>query len=499
MLRRTTDLEPFLGDASNLAGGHADEVVMPESEVEVEEILRECSAKKIPVTVAGAGTGLAGGRVPSGGVVLSMARMNSILEIDIQGRCATVEPGVILQTLENTLRERNLFYPPDPTERGGQLGGNVATNASGARTFKYGPTRNWIERLHLILSTGERLSLTRNQCIAQGHDLILHTDSGREHCLPLPHYKMPSTSKHAAGYYAHQGMDALDLFIGSEGTLGVVTQIEMRLLELPEDLFTGIVFFPNEESTLNFVDEVRTLSKQNHAVHGKKNSGIFFEARALEFVDRNALDFIRDKYPAIPAEAMGGAIWFEQEMNASRASVADLQETLISQWAEVIGRHTDLIDESWFGLTEKDHQRMRDFRHAVPSAAYEFISQHKMRKFGTDMAVPDNQFREMLGFYRSCIDASGLQNVTWGHIGNSHLHVNLLPENEEQVRKAQQIYDDSVTEALRFGGTASAEHGIGKMKKKYLRQMYGEKGIEEMNALRQILDPAGILGVGTMT
>lgn len=499
MLRRTTDLEPFLGDASNLGGGHADEVVLPESEDDVAEVLRECSAKNLPVTVAGAGTGLAGGRVPSGGVVLSMAKMNNIVEIDPENLRAVVEPGVILQHLENTLRERGLFYPPDPTERGGQLGGNVATNASGARTFKYGPTRNWVERLNVVLSTGERLSLRRNQNKAQGHTLTLQTEGGRELHLPVPHYKMPATSKHAAGYYAHPDMDALDLFIGSEGTLGVITQIELRLLNLPEDLFTGIVFFPNKENTLNFVDEVRDLSQHNACTHSPEQVGSFFEARAIEFVDKNALDFIRDKYPAIPAEADGGAVWFEQEINVRNASSADVHEQLVGQWAEIIERHTVLVDQSWFGLTEKDHQRMRDFRHAVPSAAYEFIAQHKVRKFGTDMAVPDNRFREMLGFYRSQIEPSKLQNVTWGHIGNSHLHVNLLPKNEEQVRKAQQIYDDSVTEALRLGGTVSAEHGIGKIKKKYLYQMYGREGIEEMNKLRSILDPAGILGVGTMT
>ena len=507
MIRRTTDLEPFLQDASNLAGGYADEVVLPETEEEIAEILRECSATKIPVTVAGAGTGLAGGRVPHGGVVLSMAKMNRILDLDLQRGRATVEPGLILHSLEATLRESGLFYPPDPTERGGQLGGNVATNASGARTFKYGPTRKWISGLHVILSTGELLVLCRNNCMAKGRNLMLLTENGREIKLTIPGYTMPSTSKHAAGYYIHPDMDALDLFIGSEGTLGVITRIELCLKKLPPKLFSGIVFFPDEHSTLAFVEEVRSRSRQKAVELSNQPSGSFFEARALEFIDSNALQFIRDTYPAVPLEANGGAVWFEQEIDENSGSALanssmqhhDIEEALIGEWAEIIERHTTLIDDSWFGLTEKDQQRMRDFRHAVPSAAYEFISHHKVRKFGTDMAVPDERFREMLAFYRTHINASGLKNLTWGHIGNSHLHVNILPEHADQVSVAQQLYDASVTEALRLGGTVSAEHGIGKIKKKYLRQMYGEGAINEMNALRTALDPAGILGQGTMT
>ena len=490
MKRLTTDIESFLCDASNLPGGNVREVLQPDTEEEIAEVLRDCSARKIPVTVAGAGTGLAGGRIPNGGLVLSLARMNRILGIDPQNMQAVVEPGVILHTLEKELYEHGLLYPPDPTERGGQLGGNVATNASGARTFKYGPTRNWVEGLDVILSTGEKLSLPRNRFRAGGHDLLLQTDSGKELKVKIPRYTMPATSKHAAGYYARADMDALDLFIGSEGTLGVITRIWLRLTELPAKLFSGIVFFPGEDQTLDFVEEIRQRSRSA----GESASDITLEARALEFVDHNALQFIRDQYPSIPADAHGGAVWFEQEIR----SVED-EDALIGQWAEVIERHSTLMNDSWFGLTEKDQQKMRDFRHAVPSAAYEFISAHRMKKFGTDMAVPDDRFREMLRYYRSHINASGLQNLTWGHIGNSHLHVNLLPENEEQAGIAQHIYDSSVTEALKLGGTVSAEHGIGKLKKKYLQQMYGADGIEEMRNLRRILDPGGILGVGTMT
>ncbi|MGE3801919.1 MAG: FAD-binding oxidoreductase [Candidatus Kapaibacterium sp.] len=482
-----SEIEGFLTDASNFSGGYAERVYQPETEDEVKEILAQCSRDRIPVTISGAGTGLAGGRIPFGGVVLSMARMNRIIEIDEERGHAIVEAGVILQDFQNEVESRGLLYPPDPTERGGQLGGNFSTNASGARTFKYGPTRSWVAGADLIRSNGEKISLARGVCRADGYSLRIPAE--RESIqLTVPRYNMPATSKHAAGYFAAPDMDGLDLFIGSEGTLGVVTQIGLRLIPKPERLFSGIVFFDDEEKMLSFVEEARDRSRANR----QREVSESFDVRALEFIDPNALDFIRETYPTIPESVAGGAIWFEQETTEGS------EDQLITAWAELIERHTSLANDSWFGLTESDQERMRKFRHAVPSSAYEYIAEHRVRKFGTDMAVPDNRFREMYKFYKEQLATSGVANLTWGHIGNSHLHVNILPSNEEEIPKAKLLYDLFVTEALKLGGTVSAEHGIGKIKRPYLRQMFGDEGIEEMRRVKQTMDPAGILGIGTM-
>lgn len=482
--RLHTDIEAWLADASNLAGGCADEVCLPENEDDVAEILKDCAARQVPVTISGNRTGLAGGGVPTGGTVLSLGKMNRILSVDPATKSAVVQPGVVLRDFQDRVEGMDLLYPPDPTERGGQIGGNVATNASGARTFKYGPTRDWISGLRVLLSTGERLALRRGRERADGCELALVTEEGSRIDVRLPDYPMPSVSKHAAGYFSRPDMDAVDLFIGSEGTLGVVTEIELRLIDLPEHLFSGVVFFADEEKMLDFTEEVRERSRSG----GEQGNRL--EGRAIEFIDANALDFIRGQFPSIPEGAGGGAIWFESEGDSDEQ---------IAAWADVIERHTPLMNDSWFALTEKDQKRMREFRHAVPSSAYEFITRHGMRKFGTDMAVPDGRFREMYRFYRTRLAESGLTNLTWGHIGNSHLHVNLLPEREEQVPVAKQLYDEFVAEALRLGGTVSAEHGIGKIKTAYLRRMFGDQAIGQMIAVRRALDPAGILGRGTMT
>ena len=221
------EMQSFLADASNMAGGHAERVLVPESAEEVADALAQATREGTPVTVAGAGTGVVGGRVPRGGCVLSTHRLNRIKEIVKEprgGGWATAEAGVVLADLQREARARGLLYPPDPTERSCFLGGTVATNASGARTFKYGPTRAYVRRLEVALATGELLDIKRGEFFA-GADggFTLPVGGGRKIEGVLPSLRMPATRKHAAGYYVAPGMDLLDLFVGSEGTLGVIT------------------------------------------------------------------------------------------------------------------------------------------------------------------------------------------------------------------------------------------------------------------------------------
>lgn len=478
----------YLKDASNMPGGHAERIYFPESEDDVVAALEECRELGLKVTVAGAGTGLAGGRVPFGGAVIASSRMNRIIGIDAERLRATLQPGVILGEFQAEVERLGLFYPPDPTERNCFIGGTVSTNASGARTFKYGPTRTFIEGLRIVLANGERLHLRRGETFARDHHLTLVTESGRTIDLELPNYTMPAT-KHAAGYYVHGAMDAIDLFIGSEGTLGIVTEVEVRLLPYHERLFSGVVFFPDEDAVLEFVDEARTRSRQARemgAIGGE------IEARALEYIDADSLTLIRPKFPNIPETALGGALWFEQE------TTEETEEELLGMWYELIVSHRGLADDSWFAIGIEDQRKIRSFRHAVPETVYEHISEHNQTKLGTDMAVPDEHFRELLAFYRAQFAQHDLQTVVYGHIGNCHLHANLFAESPEQFALALDVYKSLVAKALELGGTISAEHGVGKLKKPYLEKLYGPDAIAAMRGMKRILDPDGILGVGTM-
>jgi D-lactate dehydrogenase (cytochrome) len=487
------EIQGYFQDASNLPGGRADVVYFPESEDDVVAALAESRRAKRAVTVSGAGTGLAGGRVPFGGAVISTSRMNAIISIDSSSRRAVVSPGVILGEFQSEVERHDLLYPPDPTERSCYIGGTVATNASGARTFKYGPTRDYVERLRVVLADGDRLELRRGSGRASGNNLSVTTESGRSIDLVLPPVSMPNV-KHAAGYWIRPDMEAIDLFIGSEGTLGVITEIELRLIPLPERLFSGVIFFRDEAATMAFVRQARDRSRATRASAAENLSSPFsdIDARALEYLDEASLQMIRGAYPQIPQEATGGAIWFEQE------STEEVEDHLLGAWYELIEQAGGMIDESWFGLGSEEQRRIREFRHAIPEAVYEYITEHGQLKLGSDMAVPDDAFEELLGFYRGLFQEADLRTVTYGHVGNSHLHANILCRTSDEFTKAQSVYRRMVTEAIAMGGTISAEHGVGKVKTEYLQQMYGSAVIEGMRRLKVAFDPDGMLGPGTM-
>lgn len=486
------EIQSFLTDSSNLEGGYAARVLLPESAEEVAEVLRTASADGTPVTVSGAGTGIVGGRVPFGGMVLATDRLNRIKEINgnATGGRAVAEAGVMLSEFQRSVEAEGLLYPPDPTERSCYLGGSVATNASGARTFKYGPTRNYISRLKIALATGDVLDISRGQFQAGvGGHLVIPLSNSRRIEGRLPSYRMPRTRKHASGYFVAEGMDALDLFIGSEGTLGVITEVEARLLPVPENVLGGVAFFEAEENMLAFVREARQASLTTRT-RDKEGQGI--DARALEYFDDESLSFLRSKFNQVPERAQGGAIFFEQEMN----SVAE--DELMGAWLQLLERHGALLDDSWFAIEEKDRARLTEFRHQLPVLVNEWLARHGQRKVSTDMAVPDEEFKSMLRFYKETLAESRLRHVIFGHIGDNHVHVNIMPRDEAEARAAREIYLRFVKRAISRGGTISAEHGIGKLKRDYLRLLYTEENLREMAALKRAFDPACILGRGNI-
>jgi D-lactate dehydrogenase (cytochrome) len=519
------EIQSFLSDASHMRDGHAERVVFPESAEEVAQVLASATRDKVPVTVSGAGTGTVGGRLPFGGIVLATDKLNqikSVIHKDEGGR-AVAEAGVMLSDLQRFVESKNLFYPPDPTERSCFLGGTVATNASGARTFKYGPTRKYVERLKIALATGDLLDLRRGDLQADACGQIkIPLPSGHIIEAQLPTYRMPQTRKHASGYYVAPEMDVIDLFIGSEGTLGVVVEVEVELLPKPEGLLSGVVFFQSDESVLSFVREARSLSLASRqprdgeasrlgslmeramevsdrgSVAGppaeseaEEIAGKNIDARALEYFDNESLRFLRQKYATIP-EAAVGAIFFEQETSAAN------EDSMMTEWLSLLERHQALIDDSWFATGEQDQAKLREFRHALPVLMNEWFARHNQRKVSTDMSVPDEAFPEMLRFYQDTLHASELRYTIFGHIGDNHVHVNILPRNDDEASRAREIYLQFLKRAASVGGTLSAEHGIGKLKREYLRLFYSEEHLREMAALKRAFDPAGILGRGNI-
>jgi len=444
----------YLEDASGLPGGHADRIFVPESDSEISAILREATANATPVTIAGAGTGVTGARVPFGGWVVSLEKFT---RLEVQPGHAIVGAGVLLRDLHAAVARSGQFYPPDPTETGASLGGNIACNASGSRSFRYGPTGRWIERLRVILADGRILDLHRGEAI--------DFDPG---AIPLP-----QVTKNTAGYLLRPGMDWMDLFIGSEGTLGVITEATVRLLPAPGTVLGGVVFFKSDDDALDAVESWREA-----------------RPRMLEYVDAPSLALLRQRHSDIPAEARA-AILIEQEL-------AGEEDPALDAWIERIEASGALAEASWFATTAADRERFRKFRHNLPELVNDTVRRSGAMKMNTDYAVPLHRNREMLAYYRQRLEAEFPgRYVIFGHIGDAHVHVNLFSDPGDPSR-ATALLQELARKAVELGGTVSAEHGLGKRKKHLLELQYAPEHLEAMRAVKRRLDPANILGRGTL-
>jgi FAD/FMN-containing dehydrogenase len=445
------DVPPrYLTDASGYPG-FAEEVYAPADEAAVVEILRAATRDQVAVTVAGAGTGLTGGRVPQGGIVLSLEKFRR-LAIG-KGR-AQVGPAVTLLELREAAAPASQFFAPDPTEITASVGGVIATNASGSRSFRYGSARRHILSLRVALMSGRVEEYRRGDRIDFDAPLI----------------PMPETTKNTAGYRLSPGMDWIDLFAGSEGTLGVVLEAEVSLLPIPAHLFGGIVFFSSDESALDAVDAWRPHQ----------------ELRMLEYVDRNSLDLLRGRYPEIPKEAVA-------------ALLIEVEGDRVDEWEAHLFSAGCLIEASWFATDAKDRERFRKFRHSLPELVIETVVRRGFLKMGTDFAVPLARNREMLDYYRDHLERRlPGRYVIYGHIGDAHVHVNMLPGSKSEADTAGELLDQFARHAVQLGGTVSAEHGLGKRKARLLPLQYAPAHIEAMKAVKRRLDPHWLLGRGTL-
>lgn len=417
-------------------------------------VLKEASAGGIGVTIAGAGTGVTGARVPLGGWVLSLEKL---ARVEAHAGYAVAGPGASLEDLQVAARRAGQFYPPDPTETSASIGGIIATNASGSRSLKYGPTRRWVERLRVALADGSVRDFERGQTV--------DFDPGEVPC--------PAVTKNTAGYPLRRGMDWVDLFVGSEGTLGVITEARLRLLPLPGAVLAGVIFFAGDEEALDAVDSWRTAGP-----------------RMLEYFDAPSLDLLRTRFPEIPAAARA-ALLIEGELESE-------DDPEVDAWVERIENAGALAEVSWMALSAADRERFRRFRHALPELVNETVRRSGALKMNTDYSVPLARHREMLAWYRRELEREFPgRYVIFGHIGDAHLHVNLFTAPDEKER-ASALLTEFARQAVALGGAVSAEHGLGKRKAHLLKLQYGPEAIEAMREVKRRLDPRGILGRGTL-
>jgi FAD/FMN-containing dehydrogenase len=466
-IQEKDSIAPYLRDASNFSKGFASQVIIPETKEETVHFLKE---NKDAITIAGAGTGLTAGRVPPFGIVLSMERLNQVKKTS--DNTLTAGPGVRLKTIEQELSGSGYFYPPNPTEQLAFLGGSIATNASGSRTYKFGATRDYIQKLQIVLIDGRTVELCRGQTI---NDPIVF-DDGSKLEFPKIDYRSPDC-KNAAGYYVKDNMDWVDLFIGSEGTLAIILEIELKLLKQPDEFLSGILFFEEERQCWKLVQDIR------------ENAPSSISPCSLEYFDQYSLERLRKKYSKVPAKSKA-ALFFEQDVFGN-------SESILETWFDFLETKESLLDESWFAQNEKDSRFFHEFRHAIPLLLNEENSREGRVKMGTDMAVSSHYFLELMSFYQEILSRKKVPYAAFGHIGDNHLHINFLP-NKDQIASANATYQEMVEKVLKWKGTVSAEHGIGKLKKPYFGQMIGQDSMEELKSIKRIFDPDFRLNPGNL-
>jgi FAD/FMN-containing dehydrogenase len=444
----------YLEDASGFHG-HAERVIVAADEAAVVSALREASAEGVPVTVAGAGTGITGARVPLGGWVLSLEKL---ARLEVHSGYAIAGPGILLRDVHAAALRAGQFYPPDPTETAASIGGNIACNASGSRSFRYGSTRRWIEGLRVVLADGRTME------VARGEPVNFDTGSIRQ----------PAVTKNTAGYLLSPEMEWIDLFAGSEGTLGVITEARLRLLPAPRALLGGVVFFTSDESAVDAVENWRPTP------------GL----RMLEYMDEPSLNLLRERFPEIPAGARA-ALLIEQELDSE-------DDPAVDGWIERVEASGALAEDSWFALSAQDRERFRRFRHALPELVNDTVRRSGALKMNSDYAVPLAGNREMLAYYQRRLEEEFPgRYVIFGHIGDAHVHVNIFSDPENPGR-ASGLLAEFARQAVALGGTVSAEHGLGKRKAHLLELQYSAGEMELMRAVKRRLDPQNILGRGTL-
>jgi D-lactate dehydrogenase (cytochrome) len=471
----------FLSDAAHVPGGHATGVAFPKTTQEVADVVAN-SARVLPV---GAQSSLTGGATPRGDVVLSTRALTDI-EI-LSSTRVRVGAGVPLAELQRALAPRGLYYPPIPTFDGAFVGGTLSTNAAGATTFKYGSARRWVEGLTIVLADGSVLTFERGERLASA-------------MVPVPTYVMPDVPKLSAGYFAKPDMDLVDLFVGSEGTLGVITEARLRVIPLPRRCAVLVTCEPD----LQAVSVTAALrDRATRAWHGDGP----LDVSAVEYMDARALKVVPDEAFSRAGVARPGA---NSVMLLAQIEVARDDERALAALAAL----ADVLEQC--GVTadpaialpgdDRGAARMFELREAVPSSVNRHIAAMKARvhpdihKTAGDMIVPFHRLADSLALYRRVFEAHGLEYAIWGHVSDGNLHPNVVPRSMEDVEVGHAAILEMARAVVAMGGAPLAEHGVGRspLKQQLLRELYGERGIEEMRAVKRALDPGWKFSSGVL-
>ena len=428
-----------------------DLVARPETIDDVLELVKKAAAERTPVTSAGAQTSTTGASITDKGMLLSLRSLNQISDLDVKSRTVRVGPGAIIADIKKTVAAAGLLFAPDPTsEEESTIGGAIACNASGARTFKYGATRKHVRALKVVMASGE-----------------------------LVEFRRSDLEKNTVGYaFAH---DPIDWFVGSEGTLGIIVEAELGLLPLPQRVVGLATLFKEESEALKFVIAAREAAS--------------VAPRCIEYFDEQALKIARHSAPeAAIAQDAGAMVYVEEEIN-------DHLDASLARWLELM----ESIALDFEPLVFDGEARLREarrIRHSIPATMNEKGGRHRDaggRKVGTDWAVPYRKLEEAIQTARSLATDRGLEApVIYGHAGNGHPHQNFIARDARELTTIEDVVEQTLRHILSLGGTVAAEHGIGKIKRRWLPLQMSPLQISMMTAVKRDLDPLGILAPGNI-
>ncbi|MBI5097352.1 MAG: FAD-binding protein [Nitrospirae bacterium] len=416
-----------------------DLLLRPGNAEEVSAILRIANREKIVVVPRGAGSGFVGGSVPvQGGMVLSLQRMDRILEVNRDDFYIVVEPGVVTREVQKAAEAEGLFYPPDPSSVNFcTIGGNIATGAGGARGIKYGTTKDYVMGLDVVLPSGDMISIgTRAPRSVAGYDLTR-------------------------------------LMVGSEGTLGVITKAILRLIPLPEKIVTLAAVFPGLYNATATVGHILRSS---------------IRPLVLEFMDRESIRVVREMLP-INVREKGEAMLIVELDGTPGVVERDLQKV------EEICKRSGAIDVE-LATTSADRERLWTARRSVSPSLYKI----NPTKINEDVVVPRSRLSDLIGEIEKIAAQYRLQIVSFGHAGAGNLHINIMTDdkNAEEYGRAQEAVKALFEATLRLGGSISGEHGIGITKARFLPMEVGEQGIAIMKEIKRAFDPNQILNPGKL-
>ncbi len=468
----------LLRDESNLGGAWCEEAAWPSSTAEASEYVASCAARGLGLTISGGRTGVTGGALPDGGAVLSTECLTGTGPLE--GGRITVSAGTKLDDLRKLLESssQGLFFPPDPTEWGATLGGMAATDASGSDSLMHGSTRRWIEGVEAVFSSGEAIWTRRGEHVFDGEGRCSHPILGSIWIPAFPRRALPD--KDTAGYRLRPGMDLLDLLLGSEGTLCLVTALELRLEKAPAHTVEAVLFPGSPELLWPSLDRLY-------------GSGL--RLRALEMMDEKCLDLVRrDPLPD----------GIQPPEDASCAAMARIDACTDAELDTVLDRLDSISRELgmpenrvWAGMDERGNTRIRRFRHQLPEMVNREIARRAeavpgICKLGSDSAVGFARAAAFHSEISRMMEEGGFEGIVFGHAGQGHLHANIIPRDAEEMERAKGVMLEIARIAVREGGTVSAEHGLGRIKGHLLGEMHPPELIAGMSAVRRAIDPAGL-------